>query len=208
MLAGLSLLSLGVAACGATQAPKSSTPATNGAPLQHQKSEAHAVDITMPKLAGVDTQLRLTPAASSPIGHGVTLSAVAPASVSSAAGTQVISLPITAGNFVYDKTDHHLTGTIDHSGGFRLIGGNGTTTTIIDLTVNLTTRTVTATVNGTPDVPVFDLSGTANLSVQGVHDVITGLVATTSPKADSAVKAAFGSSANVGDLTVTASAAA
>ncbi len=195
-------MSMALAACGATgSASSTAKPAT----IRHTKTEAHSVDISATKLTGVDTQLRLVPSSSSPVSKGLSTTAVAPASIATAGGAQTISLPIVGGNFTFDTTDHHITGIVDHSGGFRLTGGSSPAVTVVDLNINLSTKVVTATVNGSPNVPLFTLSGTADLARQGVHDVITGLTASVSPHTTAAVKAMLGSSGTVGDLTITAS---
>lgn len=200
-LSGGILLAIGISACGSTAAPTNKT---------HAKTEAHTVDITEKNLTGVDTQLNLSSATDTLLAQQhVSIAAVAPASinfasVSSLSPPQAISLPIISGNFVFDKTDHHLTGTIDHSGGFRLIIPTKPTVAITDMTINLTTHKAVATVNGKSDLPIFNLVGTANVAQQGVHTTITGLSVEVSPNSPTEIKTALGSSTTpIGTITIT-----
>lgn len=205
IMAGGVVLALGASACGSGNTPNGSASTQNS--VIHQKAEAHAVDVTGSHLSGVDVQINLSSSA-----HGAMTSSgqapvpVAPGAVGNAGGNTVISLPISNGHYVFDRTDHHLTGLIDTTGGLRLSGGSKPTMSITDVTIDLTHHTATATINGTPDVPLFSLAGTANISIQGVHTIITGLTATVSPQATPSIKAIWGTG-TVGTVMATATSA-
>ncbi len=199
------VFALGVSACGSSSAP------TNKAKT---KAEAHTIDIVERNLNGVDTQISLSSTAKALLAnqHG-SMAAVAPASVnyastSSTSQIQSISLPITSGNFVFDKTDHHLTGIIDHSGGFRITMGSKPAISITDMSINLTTHQALATINGTPNLPIFSLTGTADIAQQGVHNIISGLSLNVSANSPAEIKSALGQTNNsIGTITITATSA-
>lgn len=201
----IAAVAFGLAACGSSSTAPSAS--SNAKTKAHTKAEVHAVDITGSKLSGVDTQLSLTSQAQAAMtAQRLALAAVAPATMTTT-GVPALSLPVSGGGFVFDTTDHHLTGLIDNTGGLRFTHGTAAPVNVVDLTVNLTTHAVTATVNGTPDVSVFDLSGTPNVSVQGVHTIITGLSATVSPTANATLRSALGTKAPAAALIITTTSA-
>lgn len=200
------MFAVGISACGSSSSSTTSTTSKAKA-----KAEIKTVDIVKKNLTGVDTQINISSTTNAFLTqHHSSISPVAPASLnyasaSSPSSLQSISLPISSGNFVFDKTDHHLTGTIDHVGGFRITVGSNQPISVTDMTINLTTHQALATINGKPDLAMFNLVGTANVAQQGVHTIISGLSLNISSNSPSEIKSALGpSNTVVGPITITA----
>jgi len=133
--------------------------------------------------------------------HGITISAVAPATLKQSA----ISFPITAGQL--DGVS--LGGTVDHAGGLRFTS-DAASVALRDLHVDTKARQVTAAAGG-GRLPVFDLDQRRLSSSAPVGRLnATGIVALLSPRASHALNAAlkvsvFTPKLIIGDLSIDAS---
>ncbi len=134
--------------------------------------------------------------------NGITLTAVAPATLKASA----ISFPITSGQV--DGVS--LGGTIDHHGGVRFASDTASVV-LRDLHVDTRARQVTAAAGG-GRLPLFDLDQrTLSGSVTGGRLNATGVVALLSPRASRALNAAlqvsvFTPKLIIGDVSIDASA--
>lgn len=133
--------------------------------------------------------------------NGITLTAVAPATMKASA----VSFPITAGQV--DGVS--LGGTIDHQGGVRF-ASDAASVVLRDLHVDTRARQVTAAAGG-GRLPLFDLDQrTLSGSVTGGRLNATGVVALLSPRASQALNAAlkvsvFTPKLIIGDVSIDAS---
>lgn len=158
----------------------------------------------MTKLNGTDTQIAFSQSLGSQwANQKITLSAVAPASLSTTNGEQTMSFPIASGTFQYDKTDQTTAGYIVHTGGFRLGQSGKSAVMITNMKVDMSSRTISATVDGTPDVAIFTLNGAPAVSQQGVQTVIFGLTVQLSPNATPLLQNDFPSNRSLGAMTIT-----
>ena len=134
--------------------------------------------------------------------NGITLTAVAPATMKASA----VSFPITTGQV--DGVS--LGGTIDHQGGVRF-ASDAASVVLRDLHVDTRARQVTAAAGG-GRLPLFDLDQrTLSGSVTGGRLNATGAVALLSPRASQALNAAlkvsvFTPKLIIGDVSIDASA--
>lgn len=214
------LFALGLSACTSstpTASTKPIAPATGdttaaanlgvGAPAR-QSIENKNPNISLSNLTGVDSQIVFsTDIGSMWTDQRITVTAIAPASVGASNGEQTISIPITGGNLAYDPTKQKATGTIDNSGGFSLVQSGKPTLIITDLNINLSTRLITATINGQRNVPLFSVNGTPAVSLDGSEATVRGIMVMLSPKVDSQIQNYFTAVRSLGALTVTTSAA-
>ncbi|MDQ6727745.1 MAG: hypothetical protein M3066_16500, partial [Actinomycetota bacterium] len=125
--------------------------------------------------------------------NGVTVTPVAPATVSTSGGTTTASFPITEGFVsVYPQSDQpYIRGTFSHSGGLTFSAG-GKSLTVTDFIVNPGTSTLTATVGGNA-VQILDLDGTnVKITQDGSTTRLEGTVAKLSSTAASALNQTFG----------------
>lgn len=206
----LSLVAIAAASCG------SSPSANNAGKSSGSKSTAPSSPATQPKpvvqhpsaalsgLTGVDTQI----AFSTIVGTGWTnqklaFSPVSPASSGSSNGEKTLSLPISGGNFEYQKSNQATSGSIDTSGGFILSGSGIPTLEVTDLIINLSKNSVTATINGSKGKALFLINGAPAVSVQGTKDVIFGITLQLDPAAEPQLQKAFEADRSLGAVTIT-----
>ncbi len=125
--------------------------------------------------------------------NGVTVTPVAPATVTTSGGTTTASFPITEGYVsVYPESQRpFIRGTFSHSGGLTFSAG-GKSVTATDFIVNPGSSTLTATVGGN-GVQLLDLDGTnVKVTQDGATTRVEGTVAKLSATAAGALNQTFG----------------
>ncbi len=145
-------------------------------------------------LSGVSTNVDLDAGTAAVLkDNGVTVSPVAPATVSTSGGTTTASFPITEGYVaVYPESQRpFIRGTFSHSGGLTFSAG-GTSITATDFVVNPGSSTLTATVGGN-GVQLLDLDGSnVKVTQDGATTRLEGTVAKLSSAAAQALNQTFG----------------
>jgi hypothetical protein len=148
-------------------------------------------------LTGEATSVDLDPATAKVLtDNGVTVTAVAPATVSTAGGATTVSFPITAGYVALYPTDQQpfVRGAFSHSGGLTFSAG-GKSLTVTDFVVNPGSSELYATVDGSGDVvQLLDLDGTNVKVTTGSNGLprLDGTVAKLSTTAAEALNTTFG----------------
>ncbi|MCA1703035.1 MAG: hypothetical protein LC808_07080, partial [Actinobacteria bacterium] len=125
--------------------------------------------------------------------NNVTVTPVAPATVTSSGGKTTASFPITEGYVSVYPQDKRpfIRGTFSHSGGLTFSAG-GKSITATDFVVNPGSSTLTATVGGN-GVQLLDLDGTnVKVSQDGATTRLEGTVAKLSSTAATALNSTFG----------------
>jgi len=145
-------------------------------------------------LSGVSTNVDLDAGTAGVLKeNGVTVTPVAPATVSTSGGTTTASFPITDGYVsVYPESQRpFIRGTFSHSGGLTFSAG-GKSVTATDFVVNPGSSTLTATVGGN-GVQLLDLDGSnVKVTQDGSTTRVEGTVAKLSSTAASALNQTFG----------------
>jgi hypothetical protein len=153
-LATTGVLALATAACG-------SSDGTRALPTAGRASKSPQAEFLT--LKGVSTSVDLDPATVKVLSDNkVTVTPVAPATVSQNGGTTTVSFPITQGYVAVYPTDQpsYIRGTFSHSGGLTFTAG-GKSLQVTDFIVNPGTSMLSATVGGSGSVAqILDLDGT------------------------------------------------
>ena len=199
ILASVSVLAVGAAACGDDEQPDSTAAKTTPAPVaQIDSLSGRSTDVALDKgfVQALGT-LKLTPA---PVGDG---------SISKAG---VASFPITGGNVTYYKpgsVSPYVQGEIDHAGsGLSLTGGGKTvklTNFVVDPGKSVLTGKVT--VDGkvaAESAPLFFLDGRTlqPLKAAGSTAVLQGTTVKLKDEAASLLNDTFGTDALKGGLVI------
>ena len=155
-LATIGVLALAMSACGSSDDDETSGAAGGAAARKGPEAEFLT-------LKGASTSVDLDPATAKVLADNkVSVTPVAPASVSQNGGTTTVSFPITQGFVsVYPKSEpSYIRGTFSHSGGLTFSAG-GKSLQVTDFIVNPGTSTLSATVGGSGAVAqILDLDGT------------------------------------------------
>jgi hypothetical protein len=147
-------------------------------------------------LTGEATSVDLDPATAKVLtDNGVTVTPVAPATVSTSGGTTTVSFPITAGYVALYPTDQQpfVRGTFSHSGGLTFSAG-GKSLTVTDFVVNPGSSELYATIPTGDVVQLLDLDGTNVKVSTGANGLprLDGTVAKLSTTAAEALNSTFG----------------
>jgi hypothetical protein len=187
-LATTGVLALATAACG-------SSDGTRALPTAGRASKSPQAEFLT--LKGVSTSVDLDPATVKVLSDNkVTVTPVAPATVSQNGGTTTVSFPITQGYVAVYPTDQpsYIRGTFSHSGGLTFTAG-GKSLQVTDFIVNPGTSMLSATVGGSGSVAqILDLDGTnvkVSQDAEG-HTRLDGTVAKLSATGAEALDKTFG----------------
>ncbi|MDQ4131623.1 MAG: hypothetical protein M3179_00075, partial [Actinomycetota bacterium] len=163
-----------------------------GQPVIAQATGAPKAEILT--LSGVTTNVDLDAGTAAVLKQNdVSVTPVAPATVSTSGGTTTASFPITEGYVsVYPESQRpFIRGTFSHSGGLTFSAG-GKSVTATDFVVNPGSSTLTATVGGNA-VQLLDLDGTnVKVTQDGDTTRLEGTVAKLSATAAEALNQTFG----------------
>ncbi|HWC10569.1 MAG TPA: hypothetical protein VG455_05030 [Acidimicrobiales bacterium] len=191
-LATIGVLALAMAACGSSDEEGSGSGSTRAA------TNTGGPQAEFLTLKGTSTSVDLDPGTAKVLADNhVTVTPVAPASVSQSGGTTTVSFPITQGFVsVYPTTQpSYIRGTFSHSGGLTFAAG-GKSLQVTDFIVNPGTSTLSATVGGPGGsvAQILDLDGS---NVQVTQDAqgntrLDGTVAKLSATGADALNKTFG----------------
>lgn len=209
---------LGLSACASSTSTKSArqiSPAVGDSPTSitlatqepaDRSSDSKSSSISSTNLTGVDSQIIFsTDIGSMWINQRISLAAIAPASIGTSDGKRTFSTPISGGNLTYNSTERKVSGIIHNSGGLQLTQQGRSTLIITDLNINLSSRLITATINGRKDTPLFSVDGTPVVSENENQTTIRGVVIKLWPKVDLQIQNNFSAAKPLGILTVTTS---
>ncbi len=154
---------------------------------------------TVARVKGVSTAVKLDSGTATALqGLGVAVAPVGSATFD--APTSTVTFPITGGIAAIHSDlgfkPGYIEGSIIHQGSGLSFNKGSVTVTLTDFVVDPGDSILTATVNGTPSVPLLALDGTnVKVSMDGTNVVLDGTVAKLTDTAATALNGAFGTTA-------------